>query len=81
MIIVDIQVPSINKVYDFELDEEMMAGALVKEVAEIVAEKEKMIYRQEDQMYLFAMEHEKVLNENCSLRQQGIRNGERLILI
>lgn len=81
MIMVDVQVPVLNKVYDFELDEEMPAGELVRKVTEIISEKEKMGYDPEDKMYLYAMRNEKILNESHSLKQQGVRGGERLVLI
>lgn len=81
MILVDIQVPAVNRVYDFELDEEMPAKEAVREVARTIAEKEKMDCCTEDKMCLYAMNHEKILNESCSLKQQGIKSGERLVLI
>ena len=81
MILVDIQVPSINMVYDFELDEETPAWELVREAAETIAEKERLGYSAEEGMHLYAMNHEKILNDAYSLKQQGIRSGEKLVLI
>lgn len=81
MILVDIQVPSINQIYDFELDEEMPVGELIRSVSEIIAEKENMDYCREDEMKLYDLEHEKILNEVYSLEKQGIRSGEKLVLI
>lgn len=81
MILVDIQVPSMNQVYDFELDEEMPVGELIREVMEIIAQKEKADYEKEDKMYLYAIQHECILKEGDSLKSQQIRSGERLVLM
>ncbi|MBD5500127.1 MAG: hypothetical protein HDR10_02820 [Lachnospiraceae bacterium] len=81
MILVDIQVPAIDRIYDFELDEEMPVGELIKEVTETIAQKEKMDYDKDDKMHLYAMWHECMLKDMYSLKSQGIRNGERLILM
>ena len=32
MILVDVQVPAMDRVYDFELDEELTAGILVRDI-------------------------------------------------
>lgn len=81
MILVDIQVPAVDRIYDFELDEEMPAGELIKEVIKIITQKEKMDYDEDDKMYLYAMQHESILKDDCSLKNQGIVSGERLILM
>lgn len=81
MILLDVQLPLINKIYDFELDEDMMVSELLQKITGIIAEKEEMEYDPEDKMYLYAMGNERVLNESYSLKQQGIRGGERLVLI
>ncbi|MGN1179757.1 MAG: EsaB/YukD family protein [Suilimivivens sp.] len=81
MILLDVQLPLINKIYDFELDEDMMVSELLQKIMGIIAEKEGMEYDPEDKMYLYAMGNERILNESYSLKQQGIRGGERLVLI
>ncbi len=81
MILTDIQAPAVNRTYDFELDEEMPVKELTERIAEIIAEKEEMSYDREDEMQLYAKSREKVLDGGRSLRQQGIKNGEKLYLI
>lgn len=81
MILVDIQSPFLDQVYDFELDEEMGVGELVKKAAEILAAKEKIEYDPEDQLYLYAVRSGKLLKEADSLKSQGVRSGERLVLL
>lgn len=81
MILTDIQVPAVNRTYDFELDEEMPVKELTEKIVEIIGEKEEMSYDREDEMQLYAQSRGKVLDGERSLRQQGIRNGEKLYLI
>ena len=37
MILVDIQVPVLDKIFDFELDEEACADAVLEEIQELIA--------------------------------------------
>lgn len=81
MILVDIQVPIVNRTYDFELDDEMKTGELIREITGIIVEKEKLEEGVEGEMHLYSMFHEKILNEQLTLKQQGIGSGEKLYLI
>ena len=81
MIVVDIQVPNLNRTYDFELDEEMKTGELLKKIMQTISEKEKLEDCREDEMLLYDLNRETVLSENRSLRQQGVKSGEQLYLI
>ena len=40
MILVDIQVPVLDKIFDFELDEEACADAVLEEIQELIAGQE-----------------------------------------
>ena len=81
MIVVDIQVPNLNRTYDFELDEEMKTGELLKKIIQTISEKESLNDCREDEMLLYDLNRETVLSENRSLRQQGVKSGEQLYLI
>jgi uncharacterized ubiquitin-like protein YukD len=81
MILLDVQVPQVDKVYDFELDEEMTAGELTEKITVMIAQQELMEYDRANQMFLYAMDHGKILQESLSLKQQGVRGGERLVLL
>jgi uncharacterized ubiquitin-like protein YukD len=71
----------VDKVYDFELDEEMTAGELTEKITVMIAQQEHMEYDRANQMFLYAMDHGKILQESLSLKQQGVRGGERLVLL
>ena len=81
MIVVDIQVPNLNRTYDFELDEEMKTGELLKKIIQTISEKENLKDCREDEMLLYDLNRETVLSENRSLRQQGVKSGKQLYLI
>ena len=77
MIVVDIQVPNLNRTYDFELE----TGELLKKIIQTISEKENLKDCREDEMLLYDLNRETVLSENRSLRQQGVKSGEQLYLI
>lgn len=81
MILVDIQVPVLDKVYDFELDEETKVELLIEDILELIAEQERLTCRNKGDMYLYALGQERVLEAGKSLKQQGICAGNRLILL
>ena len=81
MILVDIEVPATDSVYDFELDEEIPVKALIEEIVKILMQKEKYIGRAEEKLYLYAYFGECLLCDEKSLKQQGVKTGEKLFLL
>ncbi|MCI8978193.1 EsaB/YukD family protein [Lachnospiraceae bacterium 54-11] len=81
MILVDIQVPVLDKIFDFELDEEACADAVLEEIQELIAGQEGLDCEEPGKMYLYVPGQEGILTGNETLKQQGIRDGDRLILI
>lgn len=80
MILVDIQVPETNGIYDFELDENVPVGEIAENAAGLAACREGMEYCGREPMYLYALQGERILDASLSLKEQGIGSGERLIL-
>ena len=94
MILVEVQVPTLNRRYDFELDEERHAGELTEEVIELIREKEGLmpdkeetdsgkgsLIRETEKYCFYVWEQERILAEEETLKQQGVRNGDILYLI
>lgn len=94
MILIEIQVPVLNRHYDFELDEESCVGDLTEMVTDLIREKEGLEPDKEEpdpekddetgkpEKYCFYVwEQERILAEDESLKQQGVRNGDILYLI
>lgn len=80
MILVDVQIPMLDKVFDFELNEEMEAGKVIEDISQLAAHKENLTCKNSKDMCLYILGQEKILERNQSLRQQGVRAGDRLIL-
>lgn len=81
MILVDIHIPLLNETCDFELDEEAEICQVLKEVLCIIARKENLSLRDEEHMQLFALEQEDLLDKRGTIKEQGVKAGDRLVLI
>lgn len=74
MILVDIHVLSINKQYDFKLDENAYIADILEEVGE-------MMISGDENLLLCDYEGRRILPLHQSLKQCGIGNGCRLVLL
>lgn len=81
MILVDVYVPVLDSKYDFELDEETKAGALIGEVISLIEQKEKLKLKFSGMGEFYDLERERMLKQNENLVQQGVNSGDRLILV
>lgn len=81
MILVDLQIPVLDRIYDFELDEEKEVKTLIQEIISLIQEKENLKDMGEKQLYLYAVRVGCVIRGDAGLAAQGIKNGDRLILI
>ncbi len=80
MILVDVQIPMLDQVFDFELNEEMEVEKVIKDISLLAAKQENLICKNGREMCLYVLGQEKLLERNLSLRQQGVRAGDRLVL-
>lgn len=81
MIFVDVYVPVLDSKYDFELDGETKTELLVREVISLIEQKEKLCYKTTRSRYFYDLERECMLKQNENLIQQGVKSGDRLILV
>ncbi len=81
MILVDIQVPVLDEVYDFELDEEVKIKEALGEITALIAAKERISIKDGDNLQLYALREDMLLDREAGLRQQAVRDGDRLVLI
>lgn len=81
MILVDIQVPMLDGVYDFELDEELKAGDLLEDILMLIIREGECSQSKSAGMVFYAVRQERILNQEKTLQYQGVRDGDRLILI
>lgn len=80
MILVDIQVPVLDRVYDFELDEGAEVEMLTEDILALISEQEHVTCKNSKEMLLYSLRQELILEGGSSLKQQGIIAGDRLIL-
>ena len=80
MILIDVLVPPIDRIYDFEVDEDIDVESLREKIETLVSKKEKIIFNA-DGRELFLYRKGDFLKGHLSLAKQGILNGDRLILI
>ena len=82
MILVDLEVPSMRKCYQFRLEETCAVETLIMEMAEMICQKEHCgLIQGEDSLELYSMEKGDVLNKGKTLAQLQIREADRLILL
>lgn len=82
MILVDIYIPSLDKTYDFQVDENVPVDNLIIEIAEMIGNETKSEKRQTDPSFLLcSMEQEKILEKSVPLKSCGIKNGSKLMLV
>ncbi len=81
MILVDVQIPAMDRVYDFELDEELTAKVAMQDIQMLVSKLEKVSERGKEDSYLYSLRQDSILKREETLKQQGVRDGDRLILI
>ncbi len=80
MIMIDVFIPSLYRPYDFEVNEKETAANLVVDIKEIV-ERQHRIKFKEAPYALFDYGKGEFIKNDMSLAEQGIGNGDRLILI
>jgi hypothetical protein len=82
VIIVDINVFILDKVYDFELNEEAKVREVIEEIVHMVEQKEKTAFTGDIRdMVLVDNFRKDILNPEYTLAQQGIDSGWNLSLV
>lgn len=82
MIIVDIEVPSIERKYQFSLEEQISVETLIAELVEVLCQKEQCELKgKAEELCLCWKEQKRILNRYATLAQQGVRNADGLLLV
>lgn len=82
MILVDVYVPSVDDKFDFELDENILTEKIIEELSGIVAKKMKNTgtgYLA--QFDLYDVKKGIHINNNKTLFESGIKDGDQLMLV
>ncbi len=82
MILVDIYVPAVGNVYDFQLEEEERISTIIEEIAELIGQKEHcQIAGDIDRLMLCFRKNNIILSKNLTLATSGVQTGDSLILV
>lgn len=77
---VDVLVPPLEEVFDFELDDRIDEKSLRENIEELISRDKKVIF-QVAKREIFNYRMGEFLEEGKSLKEQGVMNGDRLILV
>ena len=81
MIIAEIFVPALDKVYDFKLNEDVIVSVLIDEISSVICQKEQCeITGDKNNLMLFKVDDNQILSMGLSLYQNGIKTGDRMML-
>lgn len=82
MVNVDVYVPSLDEVLDFELDESVPVSQLLSEMTEILAKRAKEDADVGRKGFLLCIPQERrTLPAHLTLQMCGVKNGDRLMLV
>lgn len=82
MILVDIYVPSVDKAYDFSLDENAKGSVILEEIVEMIDQKERTsLVGDLGALMLCDRLNCRVLPMDTVLKDCGLHNGSSLLLV
>jgi hypothetical protein len=82
VILVDIYVPTVGNVYDFQLDENEKIRTIVEEIGELISQKEHCrLVGEMGNLMLCSMDNKSILPNDLTLYQVGIKTGNSLLLV
>lgn len=81
MIIIDVTVPALSKTYEFTVNENVLTKICADEISEIICKTESVKYDEEKLLILIKESNQKPLFDGFTLMENGVINGDRLILI
>ena len=82
MILTDVYVPSVSKQYMFKVDEKSKIGVIVAELTELICQKEQCRFvGDKEKLVLCNYQSEAVMSMDMTLKDYGITDGSRLILV
>ena len=82
MVLVDVIVPSVNKVYDFQLSETAQISTVIEEICEMISQKERVsIVGSVTELLLCDKDTNRILENNKTLAECNVETGHSLIFI
>lgn len=82
MILVDIYVPSVDQIYNFNLSEEISISAIVNEIIGMISQKEQTALNgNQNDMNLYSVRDKRILPRDNTLLDCSIMTGSYLMLV
>ena len=82
MILVDVFVPAVDKVYNFRLNEDVKVSLIIDEIVEMIGQKEKAeLNGEQAELNLYVSGEGRILSKEFSLTESYVTSGKQLILI
>lgn len=82
MIMVDVYVPSVDREYDFEIDEHAPVYMVTEEITAMVCQKEQCVLTGDVRKLLLCdRQTQRILSSRRSLSECGIKTGNKLLLV
>lgn len=82
MIIVEIFVPSVDKTYEFKLNEDVSVSVAIDEISSVICQKEQYaVIGDKSQLMLVRTENRQILYMGLSLYENGVQSGDSLMLV
>lgn len=82
MVLVDIFVPSLDKTYNFSLNEHVPVSSIVEEITEIIEQKERSTYKGDvGKLHLYNKKTRAPLPDKNTLAECFVTTGSYLLLL
>lgn len=82
MILVEIFVPSLDKTYEFKLNEDVAVSVVIEEISSVICQKEQCdVEGNRAELILVLCEKQLILSSGLSLYENGVQSGDRLFLL
>lgn len=82
MLLVDVEVLSVGRKYQFHLEEQVLVDTLITELTEIICQKEQCsLMGDQSELCLCSEEQKRILDRQMTLAEQGVSNADRLLLV
>ena len=81
MMLIDIYALTLDKTFDFELDEHVSVEELTREILLLIGQKENLSMVSDKESYLYSVTRNCILRRDSDLEGQGMKSGEQLLLL
>lgn len=82
MVLVDVYVPAVDQNYNFSLNEDVRISAIIKEIVEMIVQKEQTrLQGEQEGLNLYSLKEKRILPRENTLSDCYITGGSLLMLV